>query len=84
MSAGPQVRETLRTSGPLWTASLVLDRLLPYPVLRHWPDRRVTAAELERQVVDVFRAWGMAEELRGRHGAATWSRPTCAGSTPTG
>ena len=61
MSAG-RVRETLRTSGPLWTASLMLDRLLPYPVLRHWPDRRVSAAELERQVMEVFRAWGMAEE----------------------
>ncbi len=59
--------ESLRASGPLWTASLALDRVLPYPVLRHWPDRRVGADDLERQVLDVLVSWGMTNE----YGSAT-------------
>ncbi len=58
----------------MWTASLALDRVLPYPVLRHWPDRRVDSGVLERQVGDVFRAWGMAEDYASataRHMVAT-------------
>lgn len=50
----------------LWKASLVVDRLTPYPMLRHWPVRRVDAAALERQVLDVLLAWGMEPAYAGR------------------
>jgi LDH2 family malate/lactate/ureidoglycolate dehydrogenase len=55
-------RETIRSSGLLWAASLALDRLVPYGVLGLWPDRTVPLSALAEQVGTVFRAWGMSEE----------------------
>jgi LDH2 family malate/lactate/ureidoglycolate dehydrogenase len=56
-----RVRATLRSSGPLWTASLAADRLLPVGVLRLWRDERVTPDALARQVGLVLRSWGMPD-----------------------
>lgn len=57
-----QLRDSVRCSGVLWTASLVADRLLPVRVLQLWRDRIVDADGLASQVGDVLRAWGMCEE----------------------
>ena len=57
-----RIVETTRLSGPLWTASLILDRALPVGVLGLWPDARVEPATLRRQLELVFRAWGIPEE----------------------
>lgn len=54
-----RIVETTRTSGPLWTASLILDRALPVGVVGMWPDVRVEPEVLRRQLESVFRAWGM-------------------------
>jgi LDH2 family malate/lactate/ureidoglycolate dehydrogenase len=56
------LRETLRTSGLRWTASLVADRMLPIGLLRLWRDRRVAPDVLRAQLHAVLRAWGMSEE----------------------
>lgn len=53
-------RETLRASGPLWTASLILDRFA-LPALRLWPDWTVAAETLAEQERTLLRAWGMPE-----------------------
>jgi len=56
-----QVREHHRVSGPLWTASLLVDRVVPgAPGL--WPDRMIAAPVLSAQVEVILRAWGMSEE----------------------
>ena len=52
----------MRTSGPLWTGSLVLERVLPVNVLGRWPARRVSAQRLRRQVLAILASWGMSEE----------------------
>ena len=56
-----RILDATRVSGPLWTASLVLDRALPVGVVGLWPDVRVEPAALERQVVAILRGCGMAE-----------------------
>lgn len=58
-----RIVRTTRTSGPLWTASLILDRVLPVGVLGRWPDVRVEPGTLRRQLEAVFRAWGMPAEV---------------------
>lgn len=57
-----RIVEITRTSGPLWTASLILDRALPVGVLRLWPDLRVAPETLRHQTVAILRAWGMPAE----------------------
>lgn len=52
----------MRTSGPMWTASLVLERVLPVNVLGRWPDRSVSAQSLRHQVLAILASWGMTEE----------------------
>lgn len=56
-----QARDGLRTTGPLWTGSLILDRV-GVPVFRLWPQWRVSPETLRQQLTDIFRAWGMSEE----------------------
>lgn len=50
-----------RASGPLWTASLILDRA-GFSVLGRWPGKTVSPETLSKQVASIFRAWGMPEE----------------------
>lgn len=61
-AAARLVGETVRGSGLLWTATLVVDRLLPLGVLGLWPDTRVSAAVLVTQLTAILRAWGMSAE----------------------
>jgi LDH2 family malate/lactate/ureidoglycolate dehydrogenase len=61
-STGRRVLETVRGSGPLWTASLILDRVVPSGILRWWPDRRIAAEVLTAQIEAILRAWGMSPE----------------------
>ena len=61
-AAVKQVLATVRDSGPLWTASLILDRILPYPVLGLWPAVPVRAEDLERQLHATLHAWGMSAD----------------------
>lgn len=58
---GKRIGDTLRSSGYLWTASLVLDRA-GFGALRLWPDRTVSPETLATQIAVVLRAWGMPEE----------------------
>ena len=57
-----RLRESVRDSGLLWTASLILDRVLPIGPLGLWPPRRVSAEDLARQVERILLAWGMSSE----------------------
>ena len=57
-----RIGESLRTSGPLWTGSLALERILPVNVLGRWPGRRVAAQDLRRQVLAILASWGMPDE----------------------
>lgn len=57
-----RIGESVRTSGPLWTGSLVLERVLPVNVLGRWPARRVPVQRLRHQVLAVLASWGMAED----------------------
>lgn len=52
------LRKHTAISGPLWTASLLLDRLR-IPALGWWPNRRVAEALLARQARAILSAWGM-------------------------
>ncbi len=52
----------MRTSGPLWTGSLVLERILPVNVLGRWPARCVSPQRLRRQVLAILASWGMTED----------------------
>jgi len=61
-SAARRILETVRGSGPLWTASLLLDRIFPYGVLGLWPDKTVAPETLAKQVDAILRAWGMSQE----------------------
>lgn len=61
-SAGKRLLETVRASGPLWTASLLLDRIFPYGVLGLWPDQTIAVEALAKQVDAILRAWGMSLE----------------------
>ena len=61
-SVARRILETVRQSGPLWTASLILDRVLPYGVLGLWPETTVAPEALAAQVEAILRAWGMSEE----------------------
>jgi len=54
------LKETVRRSGPAWTASLALDRL-GIPALRWWSGRTIGAQRLEQQVSSVLRSWGMSD-----------------------
>lgn len=68
--AARRVLETLRNSGPLWTASVILDRVLPYSVVRLWPEKQVAPKLLADQVETILRAWGMSAEhasITARH-----------------
>jgi hypothetical protein len=56
-----QLFRSIRVSGPLWAAALVLDRL-GLPALRRWPAVTVGTDLLGEQVTSVLRAWGMPEE----------------------
>jgi LDH2 family malate/lactate/ureidoglycolate dehydrogenase len=55
------LRQNAGVSGPLWTASLVLDRLR-IPALGWWPDRRVPEPLLTSQTRAILAAWGMPAE----------------------
>jgi LDH2 family malate/lactate/ureidoglycolate dehydrogenase len=57
-----RIGESLRTSGPLWTVSLALERALPLNVLGRWPGRTVPVERLREQVLAILAAWGMPEE----------------------
>ena len=59
-SGARRILETLRDSGSLWTASLLLDRIVPLGVLGWWPDTVVSPDALAKQVDAILRAWGMA------------------------
>lgn len=60
--AAGQVLDTARDSGPLWTASLILDRILPFHVRGFWSDKTVSPHALATQVGSILRAWGMSAE----------------------
>lgn len=63
MRAGAKrILDAVRVSGPLWTASLVGDRILPVPVLRLWPDRAVPYEDLAAQLRTILRSWGTSAE----------------------
>jgi LDH2 family malate/lactate/ureidoglycolate dehydrogenase len=53
---------SVRDAGLFWTASLVLDRLVPCGVLGLWPDRVVSMDTLVAQVEAILRGWGMSAE----------------------
>ncbi len=53
--------ESLRVSGPIWTASLVIERILPVNLLGRWPQTRVPVERLRAQVLAILGAWGMPE-----------------------
>ena len=53
--------ESLRVSGPIWTASLVIERILPVNLLGRWPQTRVPVGRLRAQVLGILGAWGMPE-----------------------
>jgi LDH2 family malate/lactate/ureidoglycolate dehydrogenase len=55
-----QVKNMLRTSGVLWSSSLLLDRA-GIPALRLWPDTVISEDIAAEQVGAIFRAWGMQE-----------------------
>ena len=57
-----RLRDHARIAGPLWVASLILDRIFPYGLLGLWPDKTVPYATLDAQVRSVLRAWGMSDE----------------------
>ena len=61
-SAATRIRKTVRDSGPLWAASLILDRIFPYGVLGLWPDTTVAPEALAKQVDAILRVWGMSQE----------------------
>ena len=62
MRAGvKRILDVNRASGPLWTASLALDRVLPVGVLGLWGDVRVEPRVLREQVVALLRAWGLPD-----------------------
>lgn len=54
--------KSFRVSGPRWTGSLVLDRILPTDVVGRWPATMVPVEALGMQLETVLRAWGMSEE----------------------
>jgi LDH2 family malate/lactate/ureidoglycolate dehydrogenase len=54
-------KNTLRNSGILWTITLILDRF-GVPVFRLWPEVRISPDVLERQIGEILKKWGMAEE----------------------
>lgn len=56
-----RIRNAFRSSGPLWTASLLLDRV-GFGTLRFWPRKTVAAELLARQVGSILRGLGMSEE----------------------
>lgn len=51
--------QVVQTSGPLWAAALMLDRLVPWGTLRLWPQKTVTVELLSQQVAAILSAWGM-------------------------
>src|SRR4051812_16291477 len=56
-----RVGDSLRISGPRWTAALILERALRMNVLGRWPARRVPVERLRGQVLAILGAWGMPE-----------------------
>src|SRR5262245_46526796 len=61
-SAARRVAASVRDDGLLWTASLALDRLVPWGLLGLWPDRVVSTDALVAQVEAILGAWGMGAE----------------------
>jgi LDH2 family malate/lactate/ureidoglycolate dehydrogenase len=55
-----QFMKIFRTSGGLWSTSLLLDRA-GIPALRLWPDLVVSAELLAEQVHSIFHAWGVSK-----------------------
>jgi LDH2 family malate/lactate/ureidoglycolate dehydrogenase len=62
LGSARRILETVRGSGPLWTASLILDRVIPSGILGWWRDRRVAPEVLAAQIEALLRAWGMSPE----------------------
>jgi len=60
-SAAGQILGTFRTSGPLWTASRILDRV-GLNTLRFWPQKKVLPDTLVAQITTILRRFGMSEE----------------------
>ncbi len=56
-----RLADTTRTSGSLWTATIVLDRA-GFGALRLWPVRTFALAAVEAQTAAILRQWGMSEE----------------------
>ncbi len=65
-SAAAGVGRLLRTSGVLWTASIVLDRA-GLPAVGLWPQRTLSYETLNAQVSAILQGWGMS----GAHAAIT-------------
>jgi LDH2 family malate/lactate/ureidoglycolate dehydrogenase len=61
-SALRRVRDSVRDSGPLWTASLLVDRFVPFGVLGLWPGQTIAPQTLAAQIDAILRAWGMSAE----------------------
>jgi LDH2 family malate/lactate/ureidoglycolate dehydrogenase len=61
-ATGKRIVESVRTSGPLWTASLIADRILPSGWLGLWPPWTVAPEALADQIRTILRAWDMSEE----------------------
>jgi LDH2 family malate/lactate/ureidoglycolate dehydrogenase len=57
-----RIVDTARVSGTRWTASLILDRLVPFGVRGRWPEWTVSPELLERQLHLILGAWGMSRE----------------------
>jgi LDH2 family malate/lactate/ureidoglycolate dehydrogenase len=56
-----RVGESLRVSGPLWTASLIVERVLRVNLLGRWPVKQVPVDRVRGQVLAILGAWGMPE-----------------------
>ncbi len=62
MPGARRILKSLRVSGPRWTGSLVLDRVLPTDVVGRWPATVVPPELLATQLASILRAWGMSAE----------------------
>lgn len=59
--AARRMLNSLRSSGPLWTASLVLDRV-GLRTQGLWPDQFVSAQDLSKQIAAILRGFGMLDD----------------------
>lgn len=62
LTAAGRIVDTVRGSGPLWSASVALDRVLPANVLGLWPPATVSQEALAAQLRRILGAWGMPDE----------------------